>query len=253
MKLGLPAGIVFVVLMASCLSLVTTARADDETARLHFQAGAKEFEAGRYEAALASFSAAYELSGRPELLYNIALCHEELGRYGEAADHLRRYLDEVENVPQRTALERRIEILRKAAAAQAQQASQAEPPPPDAHDELSEAAPSSPKLPAPAWAAFGVGGASLVTGVVLASVGLKKKNELESTCGPTSSCDRDDVRRMERMGIFADVAFGVTIAAAAAGTVLLFVLRDDEEDRSVSITPWATRDGAGLSFGARFP
>src|SRR5690606_35784292 len=117
MKLGLPAGIVFVVLMASCLSLVTTARADDETARLHFQAGAKEFEAGRYEAALASFSAAYELSGRPELLYNIALCHEELGRYGEAAVHLRRYLDEVENVPQRTALERRIEILRKAAAA----------------------------------------------------------------------------------------------------------------------------------------
>ena len=97
MKLGLPAGIVCVVLMASCLSLVTTARADDETARLHFQAGAKEFEAGRYEAALASFSAAYELSGRPELLYNIALCHEELGRYGEAADHLRRYLDEVEN------------------------------------------------------------------------------------------------------------------------------------------------------------
>jgi tetratricopeptide (TPR) repeat protein len=56
------------------------AESHDEEARALFQAGRRAFADARYEDALDRFRSAYELSHRPELLYNI----------GHAADRLRR-------------------------------------------------------------------------------------------------------------------------------------------------------------------
>src|SRR5690242_10205557 len=66
---------------------------DDERARVHFQAGSSHFDTGNYEAALQEFEAAYALSHRPALLYNIYLSHERLGNLEEAAGALRSYLE----------------------------------------------------------------------------------------------------------------------------------------------------------------
>jgi tetratricopeptide (TPR) repeat protein len=228
------------------------ASADDDSARLHFQAGAKDFSAGRFESALHSFTAAYELSARPQLLYNIALCEEELRRFGDAALHLRRFLEEVDDVPHRAALERRIELLETAAAKQAEEEADA----PELVDEeaLREPPPEDRRaaVPPAAWASFGVGGAALVTGIALGTTGLTKKNGLESGCGATSSCDRDEVERMERLGIVADVSFALAIAAAATGTALIFVLREREDDPAVAVSPWVTTGSAGVSIRGRF-
>ncbi len=86
---------------------------DDETSRIHFEAGRAHFDAGRYEDALEEFMRAYEVSERPELLYNVGLAHERLGNYAEAADALERFnlsRDEPDNT-----LAERIENLRRRA------------------------------------------------------------------------------------------------------------------------------------------
>jgi tetratricopeptide (TPR) repeat protein len=240
-------------LVLALAGFTSPARADDETARLHFQAGASEFAAGRFESALASFTAAFELSERPQLLYNIALCHEELRHFGEAAAHLRRFLDEVESVAQRAAIERRVELL-EAAAAKQESAEDEEPAPLEDDEHEFEALPEPGRSSAPsaAWASFGVSGAGLLIGIVLGSVGLARKNALEARCGATSSCDPDEVKRMERLGIAADVSLGIAIAATAAGTALFFALRDREGDHTVSAAPWAAPRSAGLSISRRF-
>ena len=73
----------------------TDAERDAEGRRL-FVAGAEAFTGGHYEVALASFQAAYELTGRAALLYNIGLAHDRLRHDEEALEHFRAYIDQVE-------------------------------------------------------------------------------------------------------------------------------------------------------------
>ncbi|MFW6067570.1 MAG: tetratricopeptide repeat protein [Myxococcota bacterium] len=86
---------------------------DDERGRFHFQAGASYYEAGEYEQALREFERSYEISKRPQLFYNISLAHQQLGDLESAILYLDRYLREVEEIPNRVNLERRLENLRK--------------------------------------------------------------------------------------------------------------------------------------------
>jgi len=79
----------------------------DDPGRIHFQAGAADYESGDYEHALGEFQRAYELSERKQLFYNIALSYQQLGDLEHAIEFLGRYLSEVENIPNRSALERR--------------------------------------------------------------------------------------------------------------------------------------------------
>lgn len=93
----------------------TDAERDAEGRRL-FVAGAEAFTGGHYEVALASFQAAYELTGRAALLYNIGLAHDRLRHDEEALDHFRAYIDQVENPPHREEVEARIQALEQAIA-----------------------------------------------------------------------------------------------------------------------------------------
>jgi hypothetical protein len=236
-----------------------TSAQDDAGARLHFQAAARDFAAGRYETALTSFQAAYALSHRPQLLYNIALCHQELGHTAEAAENLRRFLAEVPNVPEREVLEARLARLdararEEAAAAQAAQttttavATTQTLPPEEPVEEEESAVPTS------SWIAWSAGGATLLTGVILGSVGLARQNGFESGCGRTSSCDRGDVRRMERLGVFADVSFGLAIAATTTGVILYVKHRNnaDADAPSAVVVPVLAPGTAGAVLAGSF-
>lgn len=64
----------------------------DVRARELFQKGDTAYAEGRYEEALAAFQEAHELSGRPQLLFNVSNALERLGRYAEAVDALEKYL-----------------------------------------------------------------------------------------------------------------------------------------------------------------
>lgn len=70
------------------------AQAAGREAADRFDRAVKLFEAGDVGAALAEFQAAYRLEPRFQVLYNIALAHKRLFRYGEALRAFRRYLEE---------------------------------------------------------------------------------------------------------------------------------------------------------------
>ena len=56
---------------------------DDEKARLLFKEGDGHYAAGRYEKAIELFEQAYELSKRPDLLFNLANAYERDRHHNE--------------------------------------------------------------------------------------------------------------------------------------------------------------------------
>jgi len=65
----------------------------DMKAKDLFKVGSLQFDEGNYELALTLFRTAYEKSDRPQLLYNIALSAERVGKLEEAIDAYRRYIE----------------------------------------------------------------------------------------------------------------------------------------------------------------
>ncbi|MDQ3032683.1 MAG: tetratricopeptide repeat protein [Myxococcota bacterium] len=88
----------------------------DAEARSLFEAGRSAFEAGRFEAALARFREAYELSGRPTLLYNVGTAADRLRRDAEALEAFRAYVAALPDAPNRAEVESRIRVLEGAVA-----------------------------------------------------------------------------------------------------------------------------------------
>ncbi|MCZ7677259.1 MAG: PEGA domain-containing protein [Sandaracinaceae bacterium] len=82
--------------LALALSVAAPALAQDapERAAEHFDRGIAFFNEGRYDAALAEFSRAYELAPAHQTLYNLARVHAALGHAVESAQAYERYLAE---------------------------------------------------------------------------------------------------------------------------------------------------------------
>ncbi len=84
---------------------------EQESARSHFRVGQLMYGEGRFDEAAAEFDRAYELSGRPELLYNAFLAHRDAGQVAEAVDRLRQYLAQSPDPTDRETLERRLAAM----------------------------------------------------------------------------------------------------------------------------------------------
>lgn len=100
--------------------------ASDRDARAAFAAGSNAFEEGAYDGALRLFEHSYELSGQPELLYNIGHCHDRLRNDRQAVASFEAYLEARPNAETRTAVEQRLSILRERVAQHDEQAEQLE-------------------------------------------------------------------------------------------------------------------------------
>src|SRR5262249_50079772 len=59
--------------------------------------GTEAFRAGRYDQAIASYQAAYELAPRPGVLFNIARAYHKKGDAKQALEYYRRYLADEPN------------------------------------------------------------------------------------------------------------------------------------------------------------
>lgn len=110
-------------LAAIAICSVAAAQTPDETpeeaeARLHFEDGRLAFAEGRNEIALSEFTAAYEISQRPELLYNIGLVEDRLRHDRDALDAFERYLEALPDAENRASVESRIRVLQQAIAQQ---------------------------------------------------------------------------------------------------------------------------------------
>ncbi len=67
-------------------------RAQDDDGRAHYERGVGLFDEGQHEAALAEFEAAYEVSGRRSILFNIGQIHARLGHAVESVAAFEDYL-----------------------------------------------------------------------------------------------------------------------------------------------------------------
>jgi len=109
------------VLAASALASdahAQSAEANDALARERYQAAVVAFDAGSYEAALDLFRGAYELSPRPQLLYNIGTTADRPRRNGEAVEAFEAYLEQAPDASNAESVRRRIEVLREEIARQ---------------------------------------------------------------------------------------------------------------------------------------
>ena len=207
----------------------------DEAGRAAFIAGQEAYARGEFEDALRAFVGGYELSERPQFLFNIANCHERLHQLDEALDFYTRYLDAVPEAANRADVERRMARIRTVQSNE-------------------EPAPSTSPEPsrAPAFAAFAVGGAGVVTFAIAGPLALSSHNEL-ANCRPTSSCDGDARDQGKRRALVADIGLGTALVGGVVGVILWFVTNPDTERRAaVDVQPHVSQHEAGLRVGGRF-
>ncbi|MCB9621209.1 MAG: hypothetical protein H6721_31235 [Sandaracinus sp.] len=241
----------------------TESEQDDRRARVHFESGRQYFDEGEYERAVEEFTRAYELSGRPALLMNVASGLERLGRHGEAADRMQAYHDQAEDtVPTRDVLVRRIANLRERAASM--EVSARDTPPSEASPTVDSRRPPPRVSPVEEPArrnarrlgvaiSFGVAGAGLVTFDVLGGLAWAERSAVDEGCGATRGCSPNDVKRMDRLALGADLGLGIAAAGATAGVlvVLLVSARDDDEPRVV-VVPFVGHESGGALVRGRF-
>ena len=240
----------------------------DQRARIHFQSGTAHYDAGDYEAALREFTAAYRLSERPALLYNIYLTQERLGNLQEALDNLRGYL-ESDEVPgdRRQVLTLRLENLERRLAAGDQEVEpavdEAALPPMDTYVPTEDDTQGPPVtepgadvddgggVPLPAIVAFGVGGVGAALWATFGILALTEDSSLEDECA-TRPCTEDDVTELDTYNTVADIGFAVTVVGATLGLVLMLTSGDDHEQQTLAVSPWGAPGAGGLAARGAF-
>jgi hypothetical protein len=95
-RLALPA----LICASALVSLPVAAQERDMVAaKKRFAEGKSLFDAGKFGEAARVFYEAYELSGKPELLYNVAQAYRQAGELVESQRYYKRYLDELPDAP----------------------------------------------------------------------------------------------------------------------------------------------------------
>jgi tetratricopeptide (TPR) repeat protein len=198
----------------------------DRMARECFNRGREAFSNGDFATAAQEFTRAYELSGRPQLLYNIGTCYERLHQWEEAHSALTRYLERMPNAPDRAEVQARLNVIQIELQHQAE--ARRPPPPPESTTRVVVIERRVEELPryfrTAAWIAAGLtamtGGATLAVGLLADA----RYNDLARNCGRTAmGCAQDDIDDMVlRQGI---VNAGIVATGIfAAATVTFFLL-----------------------------
>lgn len=231
--------------------------AADVRARELYKKGDKDYSEGHYEDAFAEFQEAYDLSGRAQLLFNIANAAERLGKYQEAVDALNKYLasgkaGDKDVVQKRiTALQKRIDDKKAeddaaekkrqedAAAAAAAQKPALPPPPP----------PKPPEKPFPVLPVvlMGAGGAALITsgvfGILTLGARSDESNDCKSAAGGRlcSAAASSAISHDKTFSVVTDIALISGVVLGGVGAYFLFTA-----GKSSSVGVTATGRGASV-------
>lgn len=240
---------------------------EGEEAKSHFRIGGTLYNEGRFNEAAEEFRKAYELSGKPALLFNMYIAYRDAGRTEQAVEALRSYLDQAEAVPDRRQLRTRLEAMEETLASRGSE-------PAGASEDRAESAPgggAEPSAVADAggppepeedggsalpWVIAGTGAAMIVAASMTGIIALNKTANIEDACGDDNVCppdfpleqEREETRRWVRA---TDVLW--PIGAAALGTgLLLFFLMDDDGDAPVEAAAGCTGRGCAGEVRVRF-
>ena len=234
----------------------------ETSAEEHSRRGVEFYAEGKLPEAVREMLKAYELAPEAGLLYNIARIYQKMGQRDLATHYLKEFVTQPGADPDtvQKALQH-LEALKRAPAASMPRAV---PPPPAPEPEPTPqpaSAPAEPEpTPAPAesssidlmgWITLGTGGAALVVGGVLGGLALGGDLADPDATLEDKRATQDDMRSL---ALGADICFGVGVAAATAGLVMLLVSGgDDGQSPSASLGPLLGPGQAGAQLMVRFP
>jgi len=235
--------------LASLVALVipgAVAAAQESTAeaRVHFESAVDAYDRGAYEQAEVGFRRAHELSGHPDLLYNVYLAAERSGHLPAAAEALAQYLADGEmSADRREAFEQRLVRLRariEAAAVGGEVGESAEAP--EVGSESDELATpvifvKRSRIHPAATALFVAAGALAVSFAVAAGLSEAEDRSLAGDCGRDTdfpNCADDQLDALQRRNLVADISWIGAAVAATAGLIVLFTTSGDDEEPQVS-------------------
>lgn len=202
-----------------------------------FDRGRIAFRAKRYEEAILRWQESYAISNEPLILWNIANAFEALDQPAEALAYLQEWAPHAKP-DEEAELKERIARLEKAV-----EALPPEPPPTtDPAPATAVAAPApKPEAEGPStmaiagWTMVGVGGAAVVTGVVLDVVAAGMRPDPDALCRELDgdllcgTAGRDDISNSNTLALAGDVTWiaGSFIAATGLTLALVSMLGDD--------------------------
>lgn len=185
----------------------------DREARGLFIAGQAAYERDEYPTALTHFERAYELSRRPELLFNIGLAAQSASEHERARRAYRAYLSERPNAPNRSDVEARLEEIELA---------------------LSASTGDGPGVVS--WLAIGAGAAVAIGGGVLFAMAQSDVAAVEDASVDSDWADvRDAYDRAPLLSGIGIAMIGVGVAGVALGLVLM--VGDGSSEAQVAFGP----------------
>jgi len=231
----------------------------EQTAKAHFAVGRSLYDSGRFREAAEEWQKALEISGKPELSYNIYVAYRDASDLPRAIEALERYLQSDVEPKLRINLQARLDAMRRTIEAQqaqqAQAAAAAEPTPPPPEPEPAAPPPAQAPLQVAAddsvvpYVVMGVGGAMVVAGVVTGILASSKVDDIEAAC-PMDRCPADYDLDGERdsatvLVTITDILLIGGLVGIGVGATLALVAEKDS-----SATAAAPREpSAGLACG----
>lgn len=235
-----------------------------------FQKGDAAYAEGRYEEALAAFQESYDISGRPQLLFNVSNALERLGRYAEAVEALEKYLASGK-ARDKDVVQKRLAAVKKRAEEQKREEEKKAKDEEDrkkaeaeerrkaeeraaASGQSNPTKPDEPKpkpMPILPIALTVGGGVLLVTGGVFAAMTLSARGEASDGCkdGPGGTrCSADASSALDRektFGLVADIGILSGLVVGGIGIYLLVTHKPFEPKASVGSTRFVPRAGGG--------
>lgn len=272
-------GRALIVASLACMGTASLAGAQPATnaqqAKEHFKRGELLDHAHDYYAAIAEYAAAYAIAPHPDVLFNIAVDHEHLHHWQQAADMFQRYLDERDDVAaDAAAVTERIRVLREKAPhhvrpdptppppdpqpqplptvdVQPQPISQPPPPAPEPGPQVQLGNPSSPQLGATFshWhvaGSYGIADGSAPSERYQARAGynLLRYVDLDAVGGSFGNNDYA-LGGMLRIS----VGHGLPVQPFVVGAATIGIAKQDASSRAGTRFPVGFEAGGGVQFG----
>ena len=206
----------------------------DAAARRFFESGREAYDAGDYQLALSHFRQSYDLSERPELLYNIGMAADRLRRDAEALEAFRGFVQALPSASHRGEVEARIRLLEDQVARQAELESIASQRAGEAEAEPEDSGSQSPVSSGPSTGALagsiglGVIGLGGVAAGLIAIAGAGCAEQVAGVC----AVERET--NWTAVGVYGG---GGVLAIVGAILWLLLSGGDEPEESAVSVGP----------------
>ncbi|MGB8221175.1 MAG: tetratricopeptide repeat protein [Polyangiales bacterium] len=222
-------------------------------AKAAFELGTRAYADGEFESALESFRRAYELTGSPDLLYNIATVSDRLRRDEEALQAYEGYLEARPKSADREHVEGRIEVLRQAIEANQRAELDAQIEARNAAIEAAARVKAERPLtqhvgPGPGpWIAIGVSGVAILSGAVLLGLGQRDEKSVQNAApGSSYAMVQEMADRGPRLSKSGIALLSVGGAGVLGGVIWRLTGGHEEAMPEVSIGP------TGISVKGRF-